>query len=318
MIRRSPVLALWWHAVSVEGANVSDEGVMARLGSMTAGCDLHLHSDASDGSVAAAQLATDLGHVHMAVLTDHDTLAGSEAFAQALDSELSPPDGVELSLRWSGGTFHLLVYGYSLASTELALRIDELAMARRNRNLELLERANQAGLEITEAEVLAAAGTTDFLAKSVGRPHFAKVLVDRGYVSSIQDAFDTYLAKGRPLYSPKTLFGLEEIGPLCADLGLVAVIAHPLSLGVPLTSLPDTLAKFQRQGLAGVECYYAGYSPQQRVELAQLASGLKLLITGGSDYHGSFKPGLAALSGFGDLSVAADIGDRLIERLHDR
>lgn len=311
-------VGVWIRVVVFGSLLVASDMRLARIRTMTAECDLHLHSDASDGSVAAAQLANDLGRVHLAILTDHDTLAASRVFAKALDSELPPPDGVELSLRWSGGTFHLLVYGYSLADSELAQRIDELAIARRNRNLELLERANRVGLEITEAEVLAAAGTTDFLAKSVGRPHFAKVLVDRGYVSSIQQAFDVYLAKGRPLYSPKTLFGLEDIGPLCADLGLAAVVAHPLSLAVPLTSLPDTLAEFRRMGLTGVECHYAGYSPQQRAELAQIANESNLLVTGGSDYHGAFKPGLAALTGFGDLSVGAGIGDRLVEYLHQR
>jgi len=284
----------------------------ARLTSMEARCDLHLHSDASDGSVPPDQLAASLGHVHLAVLTDHDTLAGSAAFAKVIDSELAPPDGVELSLRWDGGTFHLLVYGHSLARTELAARIDELAVARRNRNLELLDQANQHGLAITEEEVLTAAGTTDFAAKSVGRPHFARVLVDHGYAESIQDAFDRYLAKGRPLYRPKTLFGFDEIGPLCADLGLVAVVAHPLSLGLPLSSLARTLAGFRRIGLVGLECLYAAYTPEQRRELTQIAHDLDLLVTGGSDYHGTFKPGLEPLKGFGDLVVPAEVGDRLL------
>ncbi|MGC9156355.1 MAG: PHP domain-containing protein [Ferrimicrobium sp.] len=283
---------------------------------MQARCDLHLHSDASDGSMPPDQLAASLGHVHLAILTDHDTLAGSAAFAKVIDSELPPPDGVELSLRWDGGTFHLLVYGYALAQTELAARIDALAIARRNRNLELLDRANQHGLAITEEEVLAAAGTTDFEAKSVGRPHFARVLVDHGYAESIQDAFDRYLAKGRPLYSPKTLFGFDEIGPLCADLGLVPVVAHPLSLGLSLASLVTTLVGFRRLGLVGLECLYAGYTPDQRAELTQIAQDVGLLVTGGSDYHGTFKPGLEPLTGFGDLVVPAEVGDRLLESLN--
>ncbi|WP_298210050.1 PHP domain-containing protein [Ferrimicrobium sp.] len=283
---------------------------------MQARCDLHLHSDASDGSVPPDQLAANLGHVHLAVLTDHDTLAGSAAFAKVVDSELPVPDGVEISLRWESGTFHLLVYGNSLARTELATRIDELAVARQNRNLELLDRANQYGLSITEEEVLAVAGTTDFQAKSVGRPHFARVLVDHGYAESIQDAFDRYLAKGRPLYSPKTLFGFDEIGPLCADLGLVAVVAHPFSLGLPLSSLASTLADYRRIGLVGLECLYAGYTPEQRTQLTQIARDLDLLVTGGSDYHGTFKPGLEPLKGFGDLVVPAEVGDRLLESLN--
>ena len=278
-------------------------------------CDLHLHSDASDGSVTPAQLARELGHVHLGVLTDHDTLAGTSAFIGALDSDLRPPEGVELSLNWSGGTFHLLVYGHSIVTSELAAMIDQLALARRDRNLELLDRAQQLGLAISEAEVLEAAGAKDLLAKSVGRPHFAKVLLDRGYVESIQDAFDRYLAKGRPLYSPKTLFGIEEIGPMCAELGLVAVLAHPLTLGVPASSLGATLRTFKRMGLAGVECLYASYDPRKRAQLVEIAQELGLLVTGGSDFHGSFKPGLAPVTGYGDLRVGAEIGDRLMMRL---
>jgi len=273
--------------------------------------DLHLHSSASDGSDAPDALAERLGEVLLAVLTDHDTRAGQEEFRSHLHAALPVPEGVELSMRWSGGTFHLLVYGRELDG--LAPLLEAQGCAREERNREILAVARTLGVDIAESEVLAAAGATSLGAKSVGRPHFAQVLVDKGAAVDIQDAFDRYLAKGRPLYRPKATLELAEVGALAADLGLLTVVAHPLSLEVD--SLADTLRSLRRQGLAGLECYYAAYEPSIRAELATLAADLGLLATGGTDYHGTFKPGLRPLVGTGDLEVPDVVAYRLLERL---
>lgn len=273
--------------------------------------DLHLHSSASDGSDAPGTLAERLGEVLLAVLTDHDTRAGQEEFRSHLHAALPVPEGVELSMRWSGGTFHLLVYGRELDGLDPLLEAQR--RAREERNREILAAARSLGFEIAESELLAAAGATSLGAKSVGRPHFARVLVDKGAAANIQDAFDRYLAKGRPLYRPKATLELAEVGELAADLGLVAVVAHPLSLGAE--PLADTLRSLRRQGLTGMECYYAAYEPPVRAELATLAADLGMVATGGSDYHGTFKPGLEPLAGRGDLEVPDVVAHRLLERL---
>jgi len=273
--------------------------------------DLHLHSNASDGSDAPQALAEGLGEVLLAVLTDHDTRAGQEEFRRHVRARLPVPEGVELSMRQRHGTFHLLVYGPELSGLDPLL--EQQSRAREERNREILEAARELGIAIEESAVLAAAGAESLGAKSVGRPHFAKVLVDSGAARDIQDAFDRYLAKGQPLYRPKATLEFAEVGALSRDLGLLAVVAHPLSLGVE--SLADTLASLRRQGLGGVECYYAAYAPSVREELAALADRLHLVATGGSDYHGSFKPGIAPLAGMGDLDVPDAVAYRLLERV---
>ncbi len=275
--------------------------------------DLHVHSYYSDGSDSPVELAGGLKNASVVALTDHDSLAGLGEFKAALPEGIQVVEGVELSLRWPGrGTFHLLVYGADMASSPLRDLLDRQRTFRASRNRALVARAFELGIELPEEEVLAVAGAASFDDKSVGRPHFAQVLVDRGYVSSLQEAFDRYLAKGMPLYLEKSELDPSEALDIARDLGMVPVIAHPLSLGLG-NALAETLRELKRAGLAGMECYYGAYGPQARKELAALASGSGLIATGGSDYHGSFKPDLSLRTGYGDLDVPLASGLQLAE-----
>jgi predicted metal-dependent phosphoesterase TrpH len=150
--------------------------------------------------------------------------------------------------------------------------------------------------------------------QGVGRPHFAAVLVRYGAATSINDAFDRYLAKGRPGYVSKARVEAAEVVELASASGAVSVLAHPLSLGLQGDELDRAVGELAGAGLDGLECLYGRYDAETRTHLATLAGSLGLAVTGGSDYHGSYKPDLRLGTGTGDL----DVPDELLSGLEAR
>lgn len=270
--------------------------------------DLHTHSDVSDGTDAPAdvvRMAVDAGLSALA-LTDHDTLdhvAPARAAAEGTGLRLVP--GTELSCDTDGrvpGTVHLLVYFLDDVPGPLQDRLVELRRQRDARNERIVGRLRELGVDVTLEEVRAEAG-----AGTVGRPHVAAVLVRAGAAASIQDAFDRWLAKGRPAYFERGRLDVREAIALAHASGAVAVVAHPLSTGLAGAELDAFVAGLAGAGLDGLECDYGQYPPAQRRELRALAARHGLVATGGSDYHGRHKPGLAVGTGTGDLAVADEV-----------
>jgi predicted metal-dependent phosphoesterase TrpH len=274
--------------------------------------DLHTHSSVSDGTERPARvvdLAATAGCSAIA-LTDHDRLDGLEEAserAEALGIRLVP--GCELSCASATGGLHLLVYFVSPASHALGEALGRLQGARDTRNARMVERLRGLGLPISPEELHVEAGGI-----GVGRPHMAAVLLRNGAVASIEEAFDRYLAQGRPGHVEKERLTPAEAITLALDSGGVAVLAHPLSLGMSWSALERAVRELAAVGLAGVEAIYARYTPEERASLAALASATGLAVTGGSDFHGAYKPGLSIGIGYGDLSVS----DELLTALEDR
>ncbi len=275
--------------------------------------DLHTHSDRSDGTdppERVSELAARAGCSALA-LTDHDTLDGQpQAAARAAELGVTFVAGCEVSCAFRGLSVHVLVYfvapGPSPFADELArLRADRVA-----RNRRLIERLADLGVPITYAEVVAEARSEE----SVGRPHVAAVLMRHGAAESVNDAFDRWLAEGRPAYVPKARLGVGEAAALARRSGGVAVLAHPLALGLGPTELDAAVGELAKAGLGGLEAVYGRYTPDQRVALGNLARRHDLVATGGSDYHGSVKPDLSVGVGRGDLSVPDDALERLAAR----
>jgi hypothetical protein len=169
--------------------------------------------------------------------------------------------------------------------------------------------SNELGLPITPEEVEAEAG-----GKGIGRPHVAAVLVRNGVVTTIQEAFDRYLAKGQPGYVEKERLHPDQAIRLARASDAVAVLAHPLSLGLEGAELDRTIGELAELGLAGAEAIYGRYSPEERAEVAALARRHGLVVTGGSDHHGTYKPDLQVGIGTGDL----DVPDSVLEELATR
>jgi predicted metal-dependent phosphoesterase TrpH len=243
-------------------------------------------------------------------LTDHDTIEGlAEARAAAAEVGVRLVQGCELSCEVGSATMHLLVYFLTDGPGPLQDRLSWLQATRADRNRRIVTVLQDHGLDVTLDEIAAEAG-----GGSVGRPHVAGVLLRKGYVSSVQEAFDLWLAKGRPAYLDRERLLPAEAIALAHASGAVAVLAHPTSLGYESPALEEFAAGLADDGLDGMECEYGRYNPELRAALRAMADRLGLAVTGGSDYHGRYKPDLALGSGLGDLAVPDSLLDALEAR----
>jgi predicted metal-dependent phosphoesterase TrpH len=191
--------------------------------------DLHTHSNCSDGSLSPRELVqlAKKRELRAIALTDHDTVAGvAEAVAAGKELGVEVVPGVEISAQYPPGTMHILGYCFSPSQPELLKALKKLQKARAARNPKIIERLQALGLEITTDEVL------NLSSGQVGRPHIAKALVNRGYVSSIDEAFSRYLKKGAVAYAEKFRFSPREAIGLIRGAGGLAVLAHPSTLGI--------------------------------------------------------------------------------------
>ena len=274
--------------------------------------DLHTHSTVSDGSdppERIPELAAEAGCRAFA-LTDHDRLDGLEAAgtrARQLDLEFVP--GCELSCQVVRGAMHVLVYWLLPEAGPLQDELLRLQRARDRRNERMVARLGELGLPVTLDEVREESGGT-----GAGRPHVAAILMRKGVVTSIQEAFDVWLARGRPAYVEKERLTPAEALRLALASAAVPVLAHPLTLDQSPAELEHTVAELAGLGLQGVEAVYARYSPEQRAGLTDLAARHGLAVTGGSDHHGTYKPEVRVGIGRGDL----DVPDSLLEALAAR
>lgn len=276
--------------------------------------DLHTHTTFSDGSVSPTELVN-LAHkagARAIAITDHDTIEGlAEGRQAAAEIGIEFIDGIEISAEFSPGTMHILGYGVDPRSTPLRSTLAELVDSRDERNPQIAERLKVLGVDINYEDVVELAR-----GDVVGRPHFARLLVERGYAETIKDAFDRYLAKGAPAYVAKRRLAYHEAIALIHDAGGVAVLAHPYQLALDsLDEVERFVAQLASAGLDGIEAIYSRHSKDERAAYSEMALGLGLLITGGSDYHGSYKPDISIVRGTGDLSVPYSLLATLKERL---
>lgn len=271
--------------------------------------DLHTHSTYSDGSDTPAELIAKAkgANLDAVALTDHDNLDGIPEAIEAADRhgiELIP--GTELSCEWDKGGFHMVVLWLEPGSGPLQDRLAELQAGRANRNRDMVEKLAGLGIDITYDEVMEEAGGT-----GVGRPHMAAILVRKRVVESMSEAFDLYLAQGRPGYVGRIRLTPETAISLARESGAVPIIAHPHTLGVFRAELDAELNRLAGLGLVGLEAYYPEYEPDTRFELVERARLAGLVPSGGSDYHGSYKQGLKLGNGYGDLAVDRTVLEEL-------
>jgi predicted metal-dependent phosphoesterase TrpH len=263
--------------------------------------DLHLHSNASDGTDPPDVVVQKAAAIPLTAiaLTDHDTLSGIPAAREAarhLPIELIP--GVELSVDHDGVKIHMLAYFIDPGSGPLQDRLEDLRAGRNVRNPAIVARLNELGYGITMADVLRHSS-----GDAVGRPHIADALVAAGLVKDRKQAFDELLGDGKPAYVERDRLTATDAIRLAAASGGVTSIAHPFSTGLDASSLRTLFEDLRDTGLVGIEAYYSEHSPVVRTQLADIAVDLGLVPTGGSDYHGVGKPHLSIGIGRGDLVV---------------
>jgi predicted metal-dependent phosphoesterase TrpH len=276
--------------------------------------DLHVHSTASDGTQSPAdlvRLASSAGLSALA-LTDHDTVAGvTAADAEARRLGIGFVTGIEISCMYPRpGTMHLLGYGIDPASASLARMTQQLIEARNRRNTQMIDRLNQIGIPISLDDVHAIAG-----GDVVGRPHIAQALVRRGIVSNIAEAFRDYLGSGGKVWVDKEhLTPRQAIETIHSANGL-AVLAHPIQLRKTNDAqLRATVKDLLDMGLDGIEVIHSNHRESYVDKLMELAARYRLLMTGGSDFHGANKPHIQ-IGRAGRRRVPREFFDALLNRL---
>ncbi len=273
--------------------------------------DLHLHSTRSDGSFSPAALADRAAEkpLKAAALTDHDTLAGIPEFFAAAAGRFLAIGGVEISVDHAPGTLHLLGYFVDPANVPLADALKRLRAGREDRNRLILERLRSLKRALTQAAVRQFSGDD-----VIGRPHIAQAMVAAGYVRDKREAFDRYLAKGKPAYCDRYRLAIDEAIPLIRSAKGLPVLSHPFTLEMPPPALARFVAGLADYGLQGIEVYYPEHTPAQIEEYLGLTRRFDLVATGGTDFHGELNPDLDMGTGFGGFSVP----DRVYEALEER
>jgi 3',5'-nucleoside bisphosphate phosphatase len=258
--------------------------------------DLHSHTDRSDGTFTPEELVAEAVRAGLSALaiTDHDTFAGFDAavpFAEASGLELIC--GIELSTRYRGNSVHLLGYfPVSAPSDEIRAWLVALQEHRRDRNLRLIEKLRSLGVDITLEDVETRGRTL------TARPHFARVLVEKGYAKDLQDAFDLYLDESAKGYVPRQEVPIEEALERITRSGGVPSLAHPIRVAknnwAKIAEYVEDLAGY---GLRAIEVYHSDHSPENVSYYLSLADKFSLGVTGGSDFHGGNKPNISLGTG---------------------
>lgn len=242
--------------------------------------DLHCHTTCSDGTLTPEEvvlLAHEIGLQGLSI-TDHDTI---EAYAEAIPAAqrcgLLLGTGVEFSCDFNGESVHILGYDYALDNAQINALCLRHQQRRKERNAAMLEKLRRRGF-VLEASELPASGT-------VGRPHIAQAMVNKGYVATVKEAFHRYLAEGQSCYEKGEPFSAAEAIDVLHGAGGKAFIAHP-----HLIDRQRIVKKMLEMPLDGIECYYAKCTPDQEQRWLRLAKERGLLYSGGSDFHGTMKP----------------------------
>ena len=244
--------------------------------------DLHLHTYFSDGNFTPEELAA-LGKTHglaAMALTDHDTVEGCARMAAACATEgIEFITGTELTAKQDGVELHLLGYCMDVENEKLLSEAGRFQAVRQNRIREMVAKLNAMDVPLKVEAVFEIANC-----RSPGRPHVARALVKAGLCRSMDEAFDRFLKVGRPGWVPKCKISAGDAIRLIQQAGGVAVMAHP-----GLNKSDDLIPKMAEQGLDGIECFHTKHSAAAARHYLKLAEDFHLLVTGGSDCHGTNK-----------------------------
>ncbi len=269
--------------------------------------DLHTHSTASDGTCTPTELVERAASVGIRVLalTDHDTLAGiPEAKDAGCRLGVTVVPGIELSANWQGTDIHVLGYHMKRDGSPIQKLLDWVQQERIRRNEGIAAKMAADGVDVSMSQL-----RQRYPGAVIGRPHFARLLMEQGRAASVKDAFEKWLKPGRTYYLPRTKITLEQAEKAISESGGVPVLAHPLQYGFAPEKLEQLVAEFAGIAMGGMEIYYTGYTLIQRQQLFDLAQKNRLFVTGGSDFHGENKPHIR----LGEVEVPRSVGDAVRE-----
>ena len=264
-------------------------------------CDLHTHSFYSDGTFTPAEIVeqAEKQGLFAVALTDHNTVAGLPEFMEvAKDKQVNAVAGIEISTDYGEIELHVLaLFLQPSAYKRVEELLEEMTRRRIESNRQMLTRLNASGFDVSYEEI-----KKRTQAKAFNRAHVGAVMTEKGYTTSIADAFDRYLAVGKGYYiGPKRLSVFEVIS-FIKEIGAKAVLAHPL-LQLTEAELRELLPKAIACGLDGMETMYSGYSAEMIEKSRALAKEFGLKESGGSDFHGENRPGVLLGVGRGSLAI---------------
>ena len=277
--------------------------------------DLHIHSTASDGQYHPADLVKKVkgNNIDFMALTDHDSVGGiDEAVKTAEKVGIVCIPGIEISIRHEA-ELHMLGYGVDIHAKLLTELCEELVHDRDTRTDKIVDYLEACGIHVTREEIEAKAGSD-----VIGRPHFARVMMEKGYVESIQEAFDKYLATPEFAKIERPKPTAERGLSIIKDAGGIAVLAHPCSLKKTGEALDAEISKLVKLGLDGIETYYSTHTKEQVREYHVLAEKYHLIETAGSDFHGEkVKPTISLGHKEGGETPLADasVEEKIVENL---
>ncbi len=280
------------------------------------GIDLHVHSTASDGTLTPTEILARAKVLNLGAIaiTDHDTIDGAkEVLESSVPLSVKFLTGVEISTKPPpvfpfSGSLHILGYKVETQHPELNQALIKLRDARKNRNPKILELLSNLGFHLTMDEIQNEVGIGQ-----IGRPHIARLMVARGMVKDINEAFDRFLGKNKPCYVDKYRIESETAIELILKAGGIPVLAHPgLLKTADSQSIEKLVITLKNAGLAGIEGFYPGHQPDQTAYYIDLSRQYDLLVTGGTDFHGALYPDVEMGIARGDFFVPYELYEKLV------
>lgn len=276
--------------------------------------DLHTHSLKSDGSMTPAEVVREAKKAGLAAiaLSDHDTVDGlPEAITEGEKIGVEVIPAIEFSVQSKTET-HILGYFIDYNNPHLKQMMKEVVDLRIERNHVTTQRLNELGFDITIEEVRALAPNN-----FVGRAHFARVLMDKGYTQSVKEGFEKYMSVGKYAYCEKQRLTARDAVELIAECGGISFLAHPHLTKLPDDELKEFLVELKSYGLCGIEGYYTDYTPEMQAKYHSLAEEMGLMISGGTDFHAAMKPHINIGTGTGNMKIPYSVLENMKKRISE-
>lgn len=275
--------------------------------------DLHTHTNKSDGTYSPTELIDYAIEKQLSAIaiTDHDTVDGlSQALSYAQDKDIEVIPGIEFSTQYQDKDVHIVGLYIDHTCEAFEKPLQEFVASRENRNEKMCEKLRTAGIPITYQAL-----QTENPGAVITRAHYAKFLVEHGIVKSNADAFSKYLGDHTPYFIPREKVTPTQAVSLILAAGGIPILAHPPLYHMGKDRLEELVMKLAKDGLMGIECIYSTYTNQDERDMRNLCAKYHLLISGGSDFHGTNKPGLDLGTGYGKLFVPEDLLLPIKERI---
>ncbi len=273
--------------------------------------DLHVHSNASDGSLTPNEVADEAINIGLKAiaLTDHDTVNGiKEILEYTKDKDLEVVPGIELSCYYNNREIHILGFYVDYENPQLQSALQELKAAREQRNIKMIELMQRDGLNITMDKLLH--GNPDSV---ITRAHFARVLVEEGICKNKDVAFKKYIGIGCKYYLPKPQVTCEKAMNILTTYCKGVFLAHPLLYHFGYAQIEELLVYLKSLGLNGIEAFHSSNNSYESDKLRSMALKLNLSICGGTDFHGIIKPNIKLGIGRGGMKIPKIYLDKIKE-----